>query len=276
MEPTGRSADPRSLPYLILPFIFRTLSHFAAFTRQKEAESDRRVVSRSGGDMTRVQWYRRGVALAVLTGAAVSLQAQTPAVTPVTGSGTQGRIARFEGEKKVGDSSIVENGDGKVHIGDPVNGVGTGELTGKFARFQGVDGGVIGWEQRTNAPGNLVGVGGLLDNEVGSGVFGLARSQTGNAVGVRGRTNSPNGTGVVGVAALFPADGASFAEGNGVGVVGLSNVAGGSGIIGRAQSTFGGGIGVQGTNESPGGMGVYGAVHATTPLVAAKGSQGWC
>jgi hypothetical protein len=210
---------------------------------------------------------RTGLAVAFVASTVIGVNAQAnqeQAVTPVDGAGTPGRIARFEGAKQVGDSNIVQGDDGRIHIGTPSGGVGTGTLTGRLGRFQGVDGGLIGWEQRTGSPLFLFGVGGFNDNEQGSGVVGTARATTGTAVGVRGRSNSHDGAGVLGTVGIAPADGTSFTPGSGIGVMGRSLVAGGKGVQGVVLATSGGGIGVEGLTHSPDSHGVIGGVLATT------------
>lgn len=108
-----------------------------------------------------------------------------------------------------------------------------------------LSGGVVGLD----SSGNLYGVYGHSDNEIGRGVVGLASAINGGNIGVYGQSNSNAGYGVYGWA--------NAGSGNGIGVYGESKNY--VGVIGSATSPNGDTIGVAGYSDSNYGTGVFGS-----------------
>jgi hypothetical protein len=206
------------------------------------------------------------------------------AVGTISGEGTSGKIAKFNGTNSITNSIMTES-NLKIGIGtatpaskftvianasSPIifgknNGAGAGVRGESVGGF-----GVVGQSGRT-------GVQGISTGSVGNGVFGSCNADTGvlgstqTGTGVYGNASSSGGVGVFGKSAggngvEGSSPGGTAVYGNGIlGVFGQGN-SGGSGVYGNSNT----GIGVWGDSGSS--YGVYGhSINGTG--VHGKGSN---
>jgi hypothetical protein len=181
----------------------------------------------------------------------------------ITGSGTNGKLAKFTGAATIGNSAITESA-GKIGIGTAAPTTAL-HVTSAAANNPAILAG-------SNAAGGI-GVKGSSSNATGIGLWGTHTATTGKTPGVKGETNSTaaNADAVLGVvnatnAGLYSAavHGINKAtNGNGVGVFG-EQAGSGAAVYGLAPS----GIGVGGSSTSS--VGVYGS---STSSVGVYGSS---
>jgi hypothetical protein len=183
----------------------------------------------------------------------------------ITGSGTNGKIARFTGATTIGNSAITESA-GKI-------GIGTAAPTSKLTVTSAADNkpAIL---SANNAAGGI-GVKGTSTNATGIGVSGIHLATTGTTPGVKGETNSTvaEAVGVLGVVtSTNPGSLSAAVRGtnkgtgfNGYGVWG-EQAGSGIGVYGRAPS----GIGVFGSSSSS--VGVYGHSDSDDGVFGFSGS----
>ena len=158
------------------------------------------------------------------------------ATTQATGTGTAGRIARWTGQKALGNSVIVQK-DAKIGIGtiNPESKLSVASATSGLATIRGVN--------------TTAGEGVRGDSSTGVGVLGVG------GVGVYGHTLASNGSGVRGAADGVSAVGVAGYNTKGTGVLGSSSS--GYGVLGESD----GDGGVVGRTSKPDGSGVFGHVN---------------
>ena len=184
----------------------------------------------------------------------------------ITGSGTNGKLARFTGATTIGNSAITESA-GKIGIGTAAP-PSILTVVSAAANNPAILAG-------NNAAGGI-GVKGASTNATGIGVLGTHTATTGTTPGVKGETNSTaaHADAVLGVLNATNAGLLSAAvhginkatNGNGIGVFGEQAGSGLAAVFGRAPS----GIGVLGNSTDS--YGVYGGTTSGTGVHGVSGS----